>query len=145
VKAGDSVYARVSASGTQQLGALRNDADGTAQVDTLTPTAVNSTEYFVNVNGRLYSYVSDSTATAAEIVTGFKTAMTNDPDVTATGTSTLILTAKVAGAAFTTGADPNMSIAHTTANAAKAALLSRAKFLDACSSNGLSRVQLELV
>jgi hypothetical protein len=71
-----------------------------AQVVTFTPTVANNTEYVVTINGTPYSFTSDADATAAEIVTGLKAAIT-DPLVVESGTTTLILTAATAGLAFT--------------------------------------------
>jgi hypothetical protein len=82
----DPVYVRHTANGTGklQLGSFRKDSDGVADVWTLTPTAVNSAAYSVRVqlaNGKSYTfdYLADGSATAAEIVTGFQTAMAADP------------------------------------------------------------------
>jgi len=128
-----------------QKGAFRKSADGTAQVDTLTPTAVNSTAYFVTVkdaNGeRTYTYTSDGSATAAEIVTGFTAQMTNDVGVTPSGTTTLILTAKSAGVGFTTYADSNMAIAHTTANAQTAEKVANACYRSTASAGSVAVVE----
>lgn len=91
-----------------------------AQIDTITPTAVNSTLYKVTIDGVDYSYTSDSSATVSEIVAGLIALINADSAVAAiaSGSSTLILTAKVAGAGFTTSinASPNMVLVLTTAN-----------------------------
>lgn len=96
----------------------------TAQVDTVTPSAVNSTVYTFEIeedNGKVWQYstTSDGSATATEIVTAFKTLINaEDIPVTASGTATLILTADVPGVGFTyRSVDANLSVAHTTANA----------------------------
>lgn len=137
------VYVRFATDGgtNTQPGSFRASSGATgsavAQVDTLTPTAVNSTQYFVeikNAAGDLvtYEFTSDGSATATKIVTGFTALMANDPTVTVSGTTTLILTAKTAGTAFTTFADSNMAIVHTTANAsttATAAQVTNARYL----------------
>lgn len=116
VAVNDDVFVRYTANGTGKLvvGAFRKDADGVAEVHTITPTAVNSTVYgmtveYTNALGRLvaktFLYTSDGSATAAEIVTGFQTAMALDAEFTAaivaTGSTTLILTGQVAGVSFT--------------------------------------------
>lgn len=68
----------------------------------LTPIVKNSTEYSVTIDGTTFSATSDSTATAAEIVTALTTAINaGSVPVTASGTSTLILTADAAGHMFT--------------------------------------------
>jgi hypothetical protein len=91
-----------------------------AQVDTITPSAVNNHAYKVTIDGVDYTYTSDSSATVSEIVTGLLALINADSNAAcaATGTTTVILTAKVAGVGFTTSinADANMSLAHTTAN-----------------------------
>lgn len=100
-----------------------------AQVDTITPTPVNLHHYIVNISGVkngvpfniAYEYDADSSALATEIVTGLTTAINADSaanGVTASGSSTLILTANVAGQPFSTSinGDANMSLVHTTAN-----------------------------
>jgi hypothetical protein len=89
-----------------------------AQVDTITPTAANAHLYKVTIGTVDYSYTSDSDATIEEIVTGLKALIDADSAClcTATGTVTLILTAKTAGIGFTTSvnADVNMALVHTT-------------------------------
>lgn len=89
------------------------------QIDTLSFTAVNTHLYTITINGVDYSYTSDGSATVSEIVAGLLAAVnadTNSPAV-ATGSTTLILTAKVAGSGFTTTTlDVNISIVHTQAN-----------------------------
>lgn len=89
-----------------------------AQVDTITPTAVNTTHYIVTIDSVAYDYLSDSSATVSEIVAGLIAlinADTNAP-VVATGSTTLILTAKTVGQGFDTQVNGNMALVHTTAN-----------------------------
>lgn len=74
-----------------------------AQVNTLTPTAANSTAYTVTINGTNHTITSDGSATAAEIVTDLIAAINGGIEasyVTASGTSTLIITSDVAGLPF---------------------------------------------
>lgn len=147
VVAGDSVYVRHEANGSDsQLGAVRPNMDGVAQVTTITPTAVNSTVYNMSINGRAYSYTSDGSATAAEIVAGFTALIDADSDngVVCSGTNTLILTADVEGVPFVVSLGANLSAAATTANAAYTTLLSGAKFLTAASAGGLAKIELNL-
>lgn len=91
-----------------------------AQVDTITPTAVDLHVYKIKIDGVEYSYTADGSATAAEIVTGLAALVNADADcpAAATGSTTLILTAKVAGVGFTTNteADADLALVHTTAN-----------------------------
>lgn len=119
-KPSDKVFVRFAASANAQVGVVgsfRKDSDGVAQVSTGTPTAgQNSTIFLIRVkfDGKAqgtrpetyaFEYVSDSSMTATEAVTGFKTVMAADAAFTArvvaTGTTTLILTGQVAGEAFT--------------------------------------------
>ncbi len=66
---------------------------------TITPTVADTTVYSFKANGTLITFTSDGTATAAEIITGLKAALTaaNIPTagasgIVATGSNTLILT-----------------------------------------------------
>lgn len=137
---GDPVYVRFSANGAGKLvvGAVRKDADGVAQVTTLTPTAVNSTIYVLDLElstGKRFTleYISDSTATAAEIVTGFTTLINANADLTAeitpSGSTTLILTGVTAGKSFkaTSSGDGTLAVAATTPPAAHARLCKGAR------------------
>lgn len=69
------------------------------QKRTLTPVVFNSTIYRVRVGATTVAFTSDSSATAAEIVTGLIALINAIPGVTltATGTTTLILTENAAG------------------------------------------------
>lgn len=88
------------------------------QIDTITPTAINTTHYIVTIDGTNYDYLSDSSATVSEIVAGLIALINADPNVAcvASGSVTLILTAKVAGAGFATSVNANMVLVHTLAN-----------------------------
>ncbi len=147
VEEGEAVYVRYTAGGAgETVGRLRNDLDGTAQVTTITPTAVHSTAYSLSVNGRGYFFTSDADSTATEIVTGFKDLINADAGavVTASGTATLILTADEAGAAFTTSLGANLAAAATTANAAKAVLLAGARWASTADADTPAILELNL-
>jgi hypothetical protein len=81
-----------------------------AQVDTVTPTVANNTTYILSVtpsggSAQLFVYTSSGAATATEICDAFRALVNANPmAVTASGTTTLVLTADVAGVAggFTT-------------------------------------------
>lgn len=80
---------------------------------TITPTVANTAVYSFKANGTLITFTSDADATAAEIVTGLKAALTSASipttgasGIVATGTTTLILTPS----------GDSSSIAHYTAN-----------------------------
>lgn len=89
-----------------------------AQVETLTPTVQNSTLYRVSIDGVDYEFTSDVDATAGEIVAGLLALINADLNckMTASGTTTLILTADNAGEAHLVSATPNLAVVHTTAN-----------------------------
>jgi hypothetical protein len=90
------------------------------QVDTITPTAVDNTLYEVTIGTANYSYTSGSGATVSQIVSGLIALINADSTAPciASGSVTLILTAKVAGAGFQTSINANVDLAlvHTTAN-----------------------------
>lgn len=93
-------------------------AAAVAQVETLTPTVLNTTLYKVTINGVDYTYTSDGTATAAEIVAAILALINADTacKMVATGTTTLILTADNDGEGSAVSASSNFAIAHTTAS-----------------------------
>ena len=97
---------------------IAKTATPVAQVETLTPTVLDNTLYTVTVDGVLYQFTSDGNATAAEIVAGLSALVNGDANakVTASGSTTLILTADNAGEGFSLAASTNLAIAHTTAN-----------------------------
>lgn len=82
---------------------------------TYTPVVANSTTYSVTVNGTLFSYISDSSATASEIVAGLVALINADVPlpVTASGTTTLILTGD-AGVDFSAKATTNLTPVYAT-------------------------------
>ena len=102
---GDPVFCRFATGSGTVLGAFRTDADGVPEVSTLTPTAVNDTQYGVRViiAGTAYTFhvTGDASATATEICDDFRTAMAADATFTAlvvaTGAATLILTGQNTG------------------------------------------------
>lgn len=90
------------------------------QIDTITPTAVNTHIYKVTIDGVDYSYTSDGSATISEIVIGLSALINADTSrhANASGSFTLILTGLNPGAGFTTSinADVNLALVNTTAN-----------------------------
>lgn len=125
----DAGYLAASGGAANQKGAFRKSADAsaaTAQVATLTPTAVNATIYAVEVKGAdgnviaAAEYLSDGSATATEIVTGLKAALGTVAGIALSGTATLILTASVAGVGFSVVSigDGTIAVAATQANVA---------------------------
>lgn len=91
-----------------------------AQIETLTPdtTIQAPTHFIVTIDDVVYDFTSDGTPTPAEVVTGLIALINADPDVkmTASGTTTLILTAKNAGDPSVVSASSNLAIVHTTLN-----------------------------
>ena len=80
---------------------------------TYTPVVANSAAYSVVINGTSFSIVSDSSATATEIVTALIAAINAGSEpVTASGTTTLILTADVGGVAFSAKASTSLTPAY---------------------------------
>lgn len=141
------VYLQMVANGgSKPAGSFRTDPDGTAQVTTLTPTAVASTTYTIDVDGRIYSFVSAGSPTATTIVTQAKAAIAADAGATvaATGTATLILTALTAGVPFQVEADANWAIAATTPNTFNAVRLFRARFKTTALSGAPAVLELNL-
>lgn len=86
------------------------------QVITFTPTVQNTTLYSVTINGTAFTFTSSGSATAANIVTGLLAAIATPALVTASGTTTLILTSSQAGVGFTYTSSANLVAAVTTAN-----------------------------
>jgi hypothetical protein len=102
---GEPVFVRRIASTSQDLGALRNSSDGTAHVETLTPTAENSTHFGVMVRVNMGENVwqnhfitmnSGGGATATSICNALRADLLIHPElaelITGTGTATCILT-----------------------------------------------------
>lgn len=137
VNQGDPVYIRfanavatqnatyLSVQNANQKGAFRKSPDAaasTAQVTTVTPTAVNATIYAATIviGGVTYAaeFLSDGSATATKIVTGLKAAFGTIPGISFSGTSTLIITSSVAGVpfTFTSVGDGVLAAAATTPN-----------------------------
>lgn len=86
-----------------------------AQVDTITPTVLDETQYYVQIDGVQYSFTSDVDATAEEIVTGLIAAINaGDAPVTCSGTTTLILTATVPGVPFVCTVQTGLTKVNTT-------------------------------
>lgn len=81
------------------LFAIGRLANKPTQKRTLTPVVFNLAVYSVRVGATTVSFTSDGTATAAEIVTGLIALINAIPGVTltATGTTTLVLTENAAG------------------------------------------------
>lgn len=74
---------------------------GSVQLQTLTPIVQNNRTYSMNIDGFPVSFTSDATATNLEIVAGLAAAINATAvQVTATGTTSLILTADTAGDVF---------------------------------------------
>ena len=88
-----------------------------AQVITWTPVVANLTLYTVTINGTLHSYTSDASATDLEIVAALLALINGGAQaakVTASGTTTLIVTADAAGEPFTYANSTSMGTASVT-------------------------------
>lgn len=106
-------------------------AQKTAQVNTVTPTAVNSETYTLTINGKAITYAADASATLAEIIDGLAEAWNTGEgadegecqEVTAANDgadTTLLLTADDPGRPFTQTSSASgaatLSTSTTTAN-----------------------------
>lgn len=135
----DRVYFRATTGGAEVAGSFRGDGDGTAQVTTITPTAVNATEYRMQLqldDGRSFefTFTSDGSATATEIVTGLNALVAAEAEldglIVGSGTTTMILTAD-AGVGFqvTSSDSPGtLAVALTTPLASDCVFLPNAKW-----------------
>jgi hypothetical protein len=92
--------------------------DKVAQIVTITPVAVNLAVYTVTIDDVDYAFTADASATVAEIVSGLIALINADAacKVTASGTTTLILTADDAGYSFSVSLGTNLSKVVTAAN-----------------------------
>ena len=155
ITVGDPVYVRHTTGTGTVIGAFRNDADGTAQVTTATPTAVNDTVYRLSIQygSDVYSFevLGDASATATEICDDFRTAMAADAaftaQIVATGTATLILTGQDEGQAFTVydaGPGDWASITTGTPAASTFQVVSEASWLQGSTAAGIALLQLNL-
>lgn len=90
-----------------------------AQVSTHTPNVSSQTVqvFSVTINGTVFAFTSDSDPTAAEVVTGISALVNAGSEpVTASGSTTLILTADNPGQSFTIANSANMPATSSTAN-----------------------------
>lgn len=105
-----------------------------AQVVTSTPdVSSQSIQHFIQtINGTAFDFTSDITPTAAEVVTGLIALINADSNlpVTASGTTTLILTADNAGTSFTHSESANLAAVLTTPNWGIAEFLAQAQIQD---------------
>lgn len=88
-----------------------------AQINTITPDVTDQEvqSFIVTLNGEEFEFVSDASPTAGEVVTGLISLINGGQDkVTASGTTTLILTADVAGEGFTVAVSANLTDVATT-------------------------------
>jgi len=93
------------------------DTKPVAQVDEITITVANNTSYTITINGTNFTYTSDADATNDEIVSGLISTINggNEP-ITASGTTTVIITANEAGIPFSISVSTNLSINTITEN-----------------------------
>lgn len=90
-----------------------------AKIFTITPVVANLQAYTIYINGTAYTYTSDGTATASEIVVGLQAAITALPvtGVTPTNDGTTLTLTSTAGVWYSLGVDrPNiLTVTETTA------------------------------
>lgn len=89
-----------------------------AQINTITPTPADTTHFIVTIDGVAYDFTSGGGATATSIVTGLKNLINADSacNEAATGTTTLILTSKLAGQPSVISVSANLANVLTTPN-----------------------------
>lgn len=155
IAVGDPVFVRHTTGTGTVIGAFRNDADGAAEVSTLTPTVVNDVTYTVDIHfpdltDYHFEFLADATATATEICDGIRAAMVLDAEFTAkivaTGTTTLILTSQTAGENFhvaSTG-DGLFVIVATTPPVPTCQVVSNASWLEGATGAGIAILELNL-
>lgn len=95
-KMANAVFSQNPRPNELRVGRLANKP---TQRRTITPTAVNLAAYSVRVGATTVTFTADSSATVAEIVTGLIALVNAIPGITltATGTTTLVLTENAAG------------------------------------------------
>lgn len=151
---GDVYFRHTTGSGTE-LGAFRADADGDAEISTLTPNPVaNDTMYTVDIHigdeDYHFEYMSDATATATEICDGIRAAMALDATFTAlvvaSGTTTLVLTAQTAGQELdVVSSGPGLfDIVESTPPAPTCDLLPGAKFASTAAAAGVALLEINI-
>ncbi len=159
VAVGPVFVRRANATGaTEEVGRLRGSMDGTARVETVTPTAVNDQQYSLRLdvdvegNGNFKSFViaalGDVSATATEICDAYRVQLAAITEltgvVTGSGTATLILTG-AAGILFgATDLGPGVSaVVETTAGAFDTFRLLHARFKTTTAAGGaIARVKV---
>lgn len=157
----DKVYVRHTANGSpgtsDGIGRVRANTDGSAQVQTATPTAGEHSKTFVLrvafLDGAIYEfeYASDGTMTATEVCDGLRVKMAADlaftARIVATGTSTLIMTAQSVSldqsVAISAG-DGAIVVVNTTPAAPLAEVEPRARFLTSATIGLPVMVELSL-
>ena len=106
---------------------------GSANITTITLVTANVPveQYTQTINGTPYTYVSDGTPTATEVCNGLRALINADGPlpVTASGTTTLILTADVLGESFTHSPSANMSTVDNTPSTTATAVVTGLKTL----------------
>lgn len=147
-------YRHTAKGGNTEIGQFRSDADGVAEVSTLTPTVVIDTVYTVDVHigeeDFHFEILSDGTATATEICDAMRVAMALDAtftaQVVASGTTTLILTGQTAGVDLdVVSSGPGVfTIVETTPSAPTAEVLSNAQWLLSSAAAGVALLELNI-
>lgn len=156
IVATDRVFFRHTAfGGNTELGQFRKDAEGAAEVSTLTPNPiVNDVVYTVDIKIGLQDFhfetLSDGSATATEICDGIRAAMVLDAVFTAlvvaSGTTTLILTAQNVGEdlVITSTGEGLFDIVETTPPAPVADELPQSEWLVGSTGAGIALLDLIL-
>jgi hypothetical protein len=151
---GDPVYFRHTSGTGTEIGAFRNDADGVAEVSTLTPTPADDTMFTVDAHigeeDYHFEFMSGTSATATQICDGIRAAMALDAAFTArvvaTGTATLILTSQQAGldADYVSSGPGLFTIVETTASAPTCDLLPGAEWIIGSAAAGVAELEINI-
>jgi len=158
---GDPVHVVIATTGGDLLGEVRPDRDGTADVWTITPTAVNDAVYGLSIHFPAWEdqpamtfvvppVTADGSATATEIVTLLAASIATVSELpsllTTSGTTTLILTGDQEGRPFTVydsaEAGDYASITHTTTAAAYTMLAPRCRWVRGAAAGAVGTIRI---
>lgn len=152
----DGVFVRHTAfGGNTELGQFRTDAEGDAEISTLTPNPVtNDLTYTVDVKVGSADFhfetLADGSATATEICDGIRAAMALDAGFTAlvvaSGTTTLVLTGQNVGEELdiTSTGEGLFDIVETTPPAPTADVLPGAEWIQGSTGAGVALLEINL-
>lgn len=148
---GDPVFVVVATTGGDAIGEARGSASGATPLFTCTPTAVNDTDYGLEIVFRGVPYTehvrSDASATATEICDLFRTAFGTIAGLTFGGTATLTITGSAGEDLTVRDLGPGvMGVVATTAVALYAVQLprERAYWADSVANRAVGPIMLRM-